>query len=57
MSLASVQAYLMLEQDTLHAAILRRATGWSEEVVEGPGGVLALPELGVELPLGEQCAG
>jgi Uma2 family endonuclease len=48
----SVKVYVMLEQDRPCAYIMRRLRGWLEEVVEGPDGVLTLPEVGVELSLG-----
>jgi Uma2 family endonuclease len=50
-SIASVLAYVMLEQDQVSAVVLRRSEGWREEVLTGPDTILALPEVGVELPL------
>lgn len=50
---ASVLAYAMLEQDQARAIVLRRSSGWREEAVAGPGAVLALPEVGVDIPLDE----
>ncbi|HEV7267921.1 MAG TPA: Uma2 family endonuclease [Falsiroseomonas sp.] len=49
----SIEAYVVLEQDRPQATVRRRATGWAEEQLEGPGAVLALPEVGVELAIGE----
>jgi Uma2 family endonuclease len=49
----SVQACVLLEQDRPRVAVLRRVRGWLEEILEGPGAVLSLPEVGVELPLSE----
>ena len=52
-SIASVQRYVMLEQDEMLATVIARtATGWSFAQV-GPTGVLAMPEIGVEIPLME----
>ena len=51
----SVQLYAMFEQEKPWTAALRRAEGWREEVVEGMGATLAMPEIGVELPLAEIC--
>lgn len=48
-----IQASVMLEQDRPAAIVLRRSRGWLEESPEGRDAVLALPEVGVELPLGE----
>ena len=49
----SVLVYAMLEQDRPRAVVLRRAEGWREEVVEGPGAALRLPEVGAEVPFEE----
>jgi len=49
----SVLAYVTLEQDEPRAVVLRRSEGWREEALDGPGAVLSLPEVGVEVPLGE----
>jgi Uma2 family endonuclease len=49
----SVLAYVMLEQDQPRAVVLRRSGGWREEVVAGPDAVLALPEVGAELAMGD----
>lgn len=52
-SIPSVQRYVMLEQDEMLATVIARAgAGWSLDQV-GPAGVLAIPEIGVELPLAE----
>ena len=48
---ASVLACVMLDQDEPRAVVLRRSGGWAEEVLAGPGAVLALPEVGAEIPL------
>ena len=55
-SIASVQRYVMLEQDEMLATVIARtAAGWSFAQV-GPAGVLAMPEIGVEVPLAELYA-
>jgi Uma2 family endonuclease len=48
---ASVLAYVMLEQDQVAAVVLRRSGSRCEEVLAGPDAILALPEIGVEVPL------
>jgi Uma2 family endonuclease len=47
----SIQAYVMLEPDRAEAAVLRRADGGRETAVIGADATLALPEIGVDLPL------
>lgn len=55
-SIASVQRYVMLEQDEMLATVVARTgAGWSLEQI-GPAGVLAMPEIGVELLLAELYA-
>ena len=55
-SIASVQRYVMLEQDEMLATVVARtAAGWSLDQV-GPAGVLAMPEIDVEIPLAELYA-
>jgi Uma2 family endonuclease len=49
----SIAVYVILEQERPSVTVLRRARDWAEEVVEGEGAALALPEIGVELPLAE----
>jgi len=49
--LQSLQRYVMLEQDRVFATVLTRtATGWDHSLV-GLDGTLAMPEIGVEVPL------
>jgi Uma2 family endonuclease len=53
-AIPSVQRYIVLEQT--HAAAIvfsRRGEEWVSEIVAGLDTVLALPEIGVELPLAE----
>ena len=48
----------MLEQDRAAATVFaREAGGWTGRLVAGLGAVLALREVGVELPLGEVYEG
>ena len=50
-SLRSVRRYVMLEQDRVFATVITRTeTGW-DHVLVGPDGTLAMPEIGVEVPL------
>ncbi len=52
-SLPSVRRYIMLEQDRVFATVITRtATGWDHALI-GQGGTLAMPEIGVELPIAE----
>ena len=56
-SLPSVRRYVMLEQDEASATVVARtATGWSIDQVDAAG-TLALPEIGVEVSLGELYEG
>ncbi len=53
----SVQRYVMLEQDSVGATVYARAgDGWTHEILVGDS-TLALPEVGVELPLAELYEG
>ncbi len=48
----TVEAYVLVEQERRSATILRRAEpGWQSAVIEGPGSILRLPGIGVEIPL------
>lgn len=50
----SILHYVMLEQDRVAATVFERAgEDWIGRVVAGSGAVLALPEIGVEVPLVE----
>ena len=50
-ALRSLQRYVMLEQDPIFATVITRTgTGWDHSLV-GLDGTLAMPEIGVELPL------
>ncbi len=52
-SLPSVRRYVMLEQDRIFATVITRTdTGW-DHALAGPDGTLAMPEIGVELPMAE----
>jgi len=48
----TVEAYVLVEQERMAATILRRTEpGWQSDVIEGPGSILKLPGIGVEIPL------
>lgn len=52
-SLPSVQRYVMLEQNQAVATVITRSeTGWSLEVLDAAE-TLAMPEIGVEIPMAE----
>jgi Uma2 family endonuclease len=52
-SLSSVRRYVMLEQDRVFATVITRTgTGW-DHALAGPDGTLAMPEIGVEIPMAE----
>lgn len=56
-SIPALQRYVMLEQDQPLATVIgRTATGWSLEVL-GRDGTLAMPEIGVEVPMAELYEG
>lgn len=53
----SVQRYVMLEQDSVNAvAYARDRQGWTHEILLADS-LLALPEIGVDLPLAELYEG
>ena len=57
LTIASVAAYLLVEQDQPKVVVHRRgADGFAAEVYEGLDAVIALPELEIELPLAELYA-
>ena len=48
----TVEAYVLVEQERMAATLLRRTEpGWQSDVIEGPGSVLKLVGIGVEIPL------
>lgn len=47
----TVLAYVMLEPEHPEMTVRRRSTGWAAEMVEGLEASLALPEIGVTIPL------
>ena len=56
-SMPSVRRYVMLEQDEpLATVVARTETGWNIDQVDATG-TLAMPEIGVELPLAEAYEG
>ncbi len=52
-NIPSIMAYVIVGQDEPDVTILRRSTGWIEETVTTIQGMLALPEVGIEIPLAE----
>ena len=53
----SLQRYVMLEQDQVAATVLARTpTGWMSQVLAA-GDVLAMPEIGISVPLDELYLG
>ena len=46
-----VLAVVLLAQDRPEATVLRRPAAWRPEVARGPEAVIALPEVGLDLPL------
>ncbi|MEO6595709.1 MAG: Uma2 family endonuclease [Planctomycetota bacterium] len=53
-AIASLGAYVMVEQDAARIVVLRRGLeGFATEVHAGPTAVVSLPEIGCELPLAE----
>lgn len=53
LGLSSVQRYVMLEQGRAFATVVSRTdTGWALALA-GPDGTLAMPEIGVEVPMVE----
>jgi hypothetical protein len=50
-AVASILAYLVLEQDRPEATIRRRSAAWEAEVVSGLDGTLEFPEIGVSVPM------
>ena len=54
LTIPSLAAYVMLEQETAAAVVFRRTEGgFVREVYEGLGAVLPLGEIGIDLPLAE----
>lgn len=52
-ALPSVRRYVMLEQDRVFATVITRTdAGWDHALI-GQGGTLAMPEIGVEIPMAE----
>jgi Uma2 family endonuclease len=48
----TIEAYVLVEQDRMAVTLLRRAEeGWDSEHLEGPGAMIKLDTLGIELPL------
>jgi Uma2 family endonuclease len=54
----SIMRYIMLSQDSIAATVFARVDGvWAGSLVTDPAKVLAMPEIGAEVPLGEFCEG
>ena len=52
-ALSSLRRYVMLEQNRVFATVITRsATGWDLSLA-GPDGMLAMPEIGIEVPVAE----
>jgi Uma2 family endonuclease len=53
-TIPSLKAYLLVEQETAAVVVFRRGTkGFDREVYSGAEAVIPLPELGIELPLAD----
>jgi Uma2 family endonuclease len=50
-SVASILAYVILNQERPEATVMRRADGWQETHLAGRQATLSLPEIDVEVPL------
>jgi Uma2 family endonuclease len=48
---ANIHAIVLLEQGQPAITVMRQSTKWQEELVVGLDAVLALPEVGIEVPL------
>lgn len=54
LTIATLQAYVLLEQDRAEATVWRRAEqGFIQEIAQGLEAVIALDEIGIRLPLAE----
>ncbi len=49
----TVDVIALVSQDKQEMTVLRRSSGWEEEVLAGAEASLALPEIGIEIPLAE----
>ena len=48
----TVEAYVLVEQERMATTIQHGIEpGWQSDVIEGPGSILKLPGIGVEIPL------
>jgi Uma2 family endonuclease len=52
-SVSSIQVYVMVETERPEITVLRRTTGWEAELVTGLSAELALPEIGIKIPLSD----
>jgi Uma2 family endonuclease len=52
-SVPSIMVYVILETERPEITVRRRATGWEAETITGLDAELALPEIGVTIPLSD----
>jgi Uma2 family endonuclease len=52
-AMPSILVYCLLEQDQPSITVRRRSANWEVESVDGLEAILALPEVGISVPLGE----
>jgi len=52
-SVSSIRIYVILETERPEITVLRRATGWEAEVAVGLDAELALPEIGIVVPVSD----
>jgi Uma2 family endonuclease len=55
-SVPSILVYVMLESERPEITVRRRATGWEAETIAGIDAELAMPEIGVTIPLADVYA-
>jgi Uma2 family endonuclease len=52
-SVPSILVYVMLESERPEITVRRRATGWEAETIAGLHAELAMPKIGVTIPLSD----
>ena len=55
-SVPSILLYVLLESERPEITVLRRGTGWEQEIITGIAAELAMPEIGVTIPLADVYA-